>query len=172
MLHIAMLAAALQTAPPPPATPPPRPPIDCTDADHSAFNFWLGEWDVSVGSVVLARSTISPVAGGCAVEENFHQTVGRGGVPMDYHGASYSVFDPRAGKWRQFYVDSNGSVTQFEGGVVDGAMVLIAPSAGPVIQRMIVAPQPDGTVRQTGSTSSDGGATWSAPGYDFTYRRR
>ena len=177
MIHIALLALALQTTPPaqaaPPAPPPPR--IDCADADHSAFNFWLGEWDVSPTgtATVVARSVISPAAGGCAIEENYHQTIGPGGVTASYHGASFSVFDSgNGGKWRQFYVDSAGSVTVFEGGLQDGAMVLDAPGAPGAIQRMTIAPQPDGSVRQWGQTSRDGGATWSSGGYDFTYRRR
>ena len=175
MIHIALLALALQTAPPAQTSPPPQPvPIDCTDADHSAFNFWLGDWDVSTRSgVVVATSTISSIADGCGIEENFYQTVGPGGVVASYRGASYSIFDaPGGGKWRQFYVDNAGSVTIFEGGMVDGAMVLIAPGGPGVVQRMIVAPQSDGSVRQTGATSRDGGATWSTGGYDFTYRRR
>lgn len=175
MIQIALLALALQTAPPAQTAPPPQPaPIDCADADHSAFNFWLGDWDVSTrNGVVVATSTISAIADGCAIEENFYQTVGPGGVVASYRGASYSIFDaPGGGKWRQFYVDNAGSVTVFEGGIVDGAMVLIAPGGPGVIQRMIVAPQPDGSVRQTGATSRDGGATWSTGGYDFTYRRR
>ncbi|MEY4554979.1 MAG: hypothetical protein RL093_98 [Pseudomonadota bacterium] len=175
MIHIALLALALQTASPAQTAPPPQQAqIDCADADHSAFNFWLGDWDVSTSSgVVVATSTISSIADGCGIEENYHQTVGPGGVPTSYRGASYSVFDAAGGgKWRQFYVDSGGSITMFEGGIVEGAMVLIAPGGPGAIQRMIVAPQADGSVRQTGATSRDGGATWSSGGYDFTYRRR
>ena len=176
MIHIALLALALQTAPPTQTPPPAQPaPIDCADADHSAFNFWLGEWDVRpTGSdTVVAQSTIAPAAGGCTVEETYHQTVGPGGAATSYHGVSFSVFDAaNGGKWRQFYVDSAGSVTVFEGGLQDGAMVLDAPGAPGVLQRMTVAPQPDGSVRQWGRTSRDGGSTWSANTYDFTYRRR
>ena len=176
MIHIAVLALALQTAAPAqPARPAQPPPIDCTDADHSAFNFWIGEWDVSPTGTdtIVARSTISSTAGGCAIQENYHQTVGPGGVAASYYGSSFSVFDAgNGGKWRQFYVDSGGSVTVFEGGLQDAAMVLDAPGAPGVIQRMTVAPQPDGSVRQWGRTSRDGGATWSGGGYDFTYRRR
>ena len=68
-------------------------------------------------------------------------------------------------------MDSGGAVTVFEGGVRDGAMVLEAPGRAGSIQRMTVSPEPDGSVRQRGESSSDGGATWT-PGYDFRYRRR
>ena len=168
MIHIALLAAALQTAPTPPA------PIDCSDSDHSAFNFWVGEWDVSPTGTdgVVARSTISSTAGGCAIEEDYHQSVGPGGVAATYHGVSFSTFDARGGGvWRQFYMDSTGSVTVFEGGVGHGAMVLTAPGRAGAVQRMTVSPEVDGSVRQLGESTRDGGATWTV-GYDFTYRRR
>lgn len=160
----ALLAAALMQATPAP----------CADADHRAFDFWIGEWTISTtnSDVAVAESVISPVADGCGIEENYHQTVGPGGVATSYHGASYSTFDAAGGVWRQFYLDSAGGVTVFEGRVVDGAMVLDAPGARPgVTQRMTVQAQPDGSVRQWGQYSRDGGATWT-PGYDFTYRRR
>ena len=167
MIHAILFAALLQAAPPPA--------VDCTDADHSAFNFWVGEWDVSptgTGTVV-AHSVISSTAGGCAIEEDYHQTVGPGGVAATYHGVSFSTYDAGGGMWRQFYVDSGGAVTMFEGGPNDGAMVLDAPGRRPgVTQRMTIAPQPDGSVRQWGQSSTDGGTTWTAGGYDFTYRRR
>ncbi len=164
----ALLAAALMQATPAP--------VDCTDTDHQAFAFWVGDWDVSPTGTetVVARSVISAAAGGCAIEENYHQTIGPGGVAADYRGASFSTFDSGGGGvWRQFYVDSGGAVTAFEGKVVDGAMVLDAPGARPgVTQRMTIAPQADGSVRQWGQVSRDGGETWQSGGYDFTYRRR
>jgi hypothetical protein len=173
MIHAILLAALLQTAPA--AAPAPPPPVDCTDLDHSAFDFWIGEWDVSATGTdtVVARSTISPTAGGCAIEEDYRQTVGPGGVPATYHGVSFSTFDQRrGGVWRQFYMDSNGAVTVFEGGLSDaGAMVMQAAGRPGSIQRMTVSPQPDGSVRQVGESSTDDGETW-GPGYDFTYRRR
>ena len=176
MIQIALLALALQTAVPAQTAPPPRPArINCSDADHSAFNFWLGEWDVrQTGTeTVLARSTISSAVDGCAIEESYHQTLGPGGVTTSYHGASLSILDAaNGGKWRQFYVDSSGSVMVFEGGLQGTAMVLDAPGAPGVTQRMTVAPQPDGSVRQWGLISNDGGQTWSDGGFDFTYRRR
>src|SRR5687767_5262286 len=97
MIHAILLAALLQTAPA--ATTAPPPPVDCTDADHSAFNFRVGDWDVSATGTdtVVARSTISSTAGGCAIEEDYQQTVGPGGAPATYHGVSFSAFDGRRG---------------------------------------------------------------------------
>ena len=103
MIHAILFAALLQTAPA--AAPAPPPPVDCADPDHSAFNFWIGDWDVSATGTdtVVARSTISSTAGGCAIQEDYHQTVGPGGAPTAYHGISFSAFDARrGGVWRQF----------------------------------------------------------------------
>ncbi len=156
------LAAAIQTAPPP---------IDCSDADHSAFNFWVGEWIVSpTGTAVdVATSRIESVSNGCAIEESYHQTLNRQGQPTDYKGNSYSAYDAADGRWKQFYVDSGGSVTSFVGDARDGGIVMVAGS-GQNLQRMTVRPIEDGKVRQSGESSTDGGETWT-PGYDFTYRR-
>lgn len=167
MLHLALIAALLQAAPAP---------VDCTDADHSAFDFWIGDWDVRpTGSdTVIAHSIISEAAGGCAIREDYRQTIGPGGAPSDYQGASFSVFDTTSGTWRQFYIDSAGAVTVFEGGPIsDGAMVLVAPGKAPgELRSMTLTPQPDGSVRQVGALSVDNGTSWSPGTYDFTYRRR
>ena len=149
------------------ATPPP---IDCSDANHSAFNFWVGEWIVSpTGTDIdVATSRIESVAGGCAIEENYHQTMNRQGQPLDYRGHSYSAYDSTDGRWKQFYVDSGGSLTMFVGDAVDGAIVVVAGS-GDNLQRMTVRSIDGSRVRQNGESSSDGGANWTAT-YDFTYR--
>ena len=161
MFSVLALAALLQ------ATPAP---IDCSDADHAAFNFWVGEWIVSpTGTETdVATSRIESVSGGCAIEENYHQTMNRQGGAVDYRGHSYSAFDSADGRWKQFYVDSGGNVTLFVGDALGGAIVMVAGS-GQALQRMTVGPLGDGRVRQQGESSADGGATWT-PTYDFTYR--
>ncbi len=150
------------------------PPVDCADSAHRAFDFWVGDWHVTpTGSAtVIAHSQITVTANGCAIEEDFRQTVGPGAAPTDYRGRSFTVHDPATAGWQQFYIDSTGQLTHFHGTVVDGAMVLDAPGlvAG-VTRRMTIAALADGSVRQWGQRSTDGGITWSEPTYDFTYRR-
>jgi len=161
------LASAAQT--PPPAIPAP-PPIDCNDSDHRAFDFWIGDWDVSPTSskTVIAHSRIEKVVG-CAISETYDQSLGPKGKPVDYHGRSISSYVPATKNWRQFYVDSGGTVSTLDGGIVDGAMVFHT-KAGPVTNRMTLKANADGSVRQHGEGSTDG-KTWT-PSYDFTYRRR
>jgi len=161
-----LLAAAPQTAPPP--TPPK---VDCSDADHRAFDFWIGDWDVSAtGSPgTIAHSRIEKIVG-CAISETYDQTIGPGNKPVDYHGRSISSYVPADKGWRQFYADNGGAAATLTGGFANGAMVLIS-HLGPVTNRMTVSANSDGSVRQRGEFSTDNGKTWK-PGYDFTYRRR
>ncbi|MDB5679017.1 hypothetical protein [Sphingomonas bacterium] len=161
-----LLAAAPQT------TPPPAPPkVDCSDADHRAFDFWIGDWDVSAtGSPgVIAHSRIEKIVG-CAISETYDQTIGPGGKPTDYHGRSISSYVPADKGWRQFYTDNGGAASTLTGGVAGGAMVLTS-RLGPVTNRMTVKPNTDGSVNQRGDFSTDDGKTWK-PAYDFTYRKR
>ena len=153
-------------------TLPKRPPVDCRDAEHRAIEFWVGDWSVADtrSGAVIARSTIEWIVGGCAIRESYSQDVGPGGRAIDYHGTSYTALDTLEHAWRQFYVDSNGTASNFRGAIENGALVM-AVQKGPVTNRMTIAPQPDGSVRQSGESSTDGGKTFTA-GYDFTYRRR
>lgn len=159
--------AAAQTAPAAPKTPPR--PMDCKAPDHRQLDFWLGEWRVfnTADNVESSASRIERVLGGCAIQETYEAPKAPGGP---YAGSSYSAYDFATKKWRQFYVDTTGAVTHFVGGLEGADMVMSAQGfAG--IQRMVYRPQADGSVRQIGTVSTDGGKTW-APGYDYTYRRR
>ena len=159
-----LLLASAQSALPAP------PKVDCNDSDHRAFDFWIGDWDVSpTGSkTVVAHSRIEKIAG-CAISETYDQTIGPGGKPANYQGRSISSFVPAEKKWRQFYVDSGGTVSTLDGGIVDGAMIFHS-KAGPVTNRMTLRANADGSVRQHGEGSLDG-KSWSTS-YDFTYRPR
>ncbi|HEX7692858.1 MAG TPA: hypothetical protein VF409_00100 [Sphingomonas sp.] len=170
-IALLLAVAAPQTSPPVPPAPPPKPPkVDCSDADHTAFDFWIGDWDVYAtgSSTIVAHSRIEKIVG-CAISETFDQFTGPGNKPIDYHGRSISAYVPADRNWRQYYVDSGGSASTLTGNVVDGAMVLVSKN-GPVTNRMTVKRNPDGSVDQRGEFSTDDGKTWS-PGYDFTYRR-
>jgi hypothetical protein len=160
--HVAAQTALAQPAAPPPSV--------CEDATHHQFDFWLGGWDVyPVGSnKAVAHSVIEPVYGGCGVRENWMPFNGTG-------GGSLNNYDTPSGKWHQTWIDSSGARVEFEGGLVDGKMILTGthksgPNAGKgLLLRMTFTPQPSGWVRQFGEQSSDGGSTWQAQ-YDFIYK--
>ncbi len=136
-----LLAAAPQT------TPPPAPPkVDCTDADHRALDFWIGDWDVyATGSETkVAHSRIEKIVG-CAISETYDQFTGPAGKPLDYHGRSISSYVPADGKWQQYYVDTGGTAATLTGNVTKGDMIFLS-TLGPVTNRMTLGPNPDGTV--------------------------
>ena len=90
--------------------------------------------------------------------------------------ASLTSFDSGDRKWHQHWVDQAGAMRDFAGGMEDRAMTLTAsvPSRkepGKMLSiRMRIAPQDDGSVRQTSDISADGGQTWT-PRYDYVYKR-
>lgn len=164
-LWAAMVAGpAIAQSPTPPAPPA------CATPTHRALDFWVGRWDVYPTGTdkVIAHSLIERLYGGCAIRENW-MPIGKEG------GGSLSSYDPKAGAWRQTWVDSSGATVEFRGGAQGSAMVLTGPWSdvlGPgksALIRMTYTPEAGGAVRQKGEASSDQGKTWQQ-NFDFTYR--
>jgi hypothetical protein len=156
-------AAAVQAAAPPPSPA-------CTAEQHAALDFWVGDWDVYPNGRdnLVAHSKIEKLYGGCAIRENWMPLRG---AP----GGSLSGFDPATGRWHQTWIGSSPGVVRFEGGPVDGRMVLTGwwPGSGPGgedgLTRMTYSRIERNAVRQLGEFSADHGVTWQ-PSFDFTYR--
>lgn len=152
------------------ATPAPAPP-PCAAAEFSAFDFWVGDWDVYPNGKdqLVAHSRIEKLYGGCALRENWMPLKGAG-------GGSLNTLVPATGRWRQFWVDSQGGAVDFEGGPAGNGMVLTGfwrgvngPGKHGLI-RMSYTPVDKDTVRQHGEISLDHGLNWSTS-FDFIYRR-
>ena len=152
------------------AQPTPAPPDRCADAEHQQFDFWVGDWDVrpTGRDEVVSHSRIEKLYSGCAIRENW--------MPISHRdGGSLSAYVPREKGWRQTWIDSSGALVEFKGGWNGHAMILTGdwptgPGKSQLI-RMTYTRQADGSVRQLGEASEDGGASWS-PSFDFTYRRQ
>ncbi|MFA5965644.1 MAG: hypothetical protein WC804_16635 [Sphingomonas sp.] len=174
---IATMTALIAAAPglaqntPPAATPaaPARPAHVCAAPEYRSFDFWVGHWDVyNRAGKLVAHSLIERVYDGCGIRENWMPLGGTG-------GGSLSTYVPATRKWEQFWIDSSNARVLFTGGWNGTAMVIQGPWAkaptdatGP-ITRMTYSRNPDGSVRQFGESSPDGGKSWS-PSFDFTYR--
>jgi hypothetical protein len=166
LVFLIAAAASAQAAAPAPAPQPPP----CAGAQYRQLDFWVGAWnvfDTRAGSPV-GTSRIERVMNGCAISERYDAPRAPGGA---YAGASYSGYDRKDGKWHQLYVDVNGNVSWYSGGLDGSDLVMVAPAAGGRLLRMVYRPHDDGSVQQIGTVSADGGASWS-PGYDYTYRRK
>ena len=148
------------------ATPPPA----CTAAEYAALDFWVGDWDVYPNGrdTMVAHSKIEKLYAGCAIRENWMPL--RGGS-----GGSLMGFDPKTQRWHQTWIGSAPGVVQFDGGPVEGAMVLTGPWAGSGpngedgLTRMTYSRVENNAVRQFGEFSADQGKTWQ-PSFDFIYR--
>ena len=152
--------AAAQTA----ATPD-----QCATPEYRQFDFWVGDWDVTLPDGKRAgHNRIEPILGGCALRESW---TGAGGLS----GTSYNVYDRTRKVWHQTWVDGQGNLLQLEGGLARGRMILegeTVDSAGArARQRITWEPTGPGQVRQLWETSADGGATW-AVAFDGRYRKR
>ena len=142
----------------------------CAEAERAQLDFWVGHWDVyPTGTTkLIAHSLIEKLYGGCAIRENWMPIGGTG-------GGSLSAWNPKTGKWHQTWMDSSGATVEFDGGLQGETMSIeglwanvIGPGKDGVV-RMNYRRNPDGSVRQWGEVTQDGGKSWS-PSFDFTYK--
>lgn len=153
-------------------TPAAKPPPACASANHRAFDFWTGVWDVTVAGQdqPTAVNRISREHGGCVLREDYST---KGG----YTGMSMSFYDAARNKWHQTWMGVDGSALFIEGGLNDrGEMVLSNRNTpyyqdGAAINQISWTPNSDGSVRQHWQTSSDDGASWSTV-FDGLYVRQ
>lgn len=140
------------------------------DPAFSAFDFWLGAWDVHVAGGALAGSNVIERAEhGCVLTESW-TSVGGG------TGSSINYVDKITGEWVQVWNSASGSQINVRGGMTDDGMLLTGTihyvTNGTTAQfRGLWTPLPDGKVRQFFEQSSDGGETWT-PWFEGFYTRR
>ena len=149
----------------------PAAPRACTRPEHRQFDFWIGEWDVTLPNGSRAGTNrIRAINGGCALQEEW---TGAGGST----GTSLNAFDTNTGRWHQTWVGSDGVVLLLDGALRDGAMELSGVTTradGTKTQHRIRWTPLGGTpatVRQLWESSTDGGKTWTTA-FDGRYRRR
>ena len=145
-----------------------RPP--CAGEENRQFDFWVGDWDVTVVGTgqVAGTNSITRILGGCVLLEEYE-------TPSGYSGKSYNAYDRATGRWHQTWVDNGGLVLKLDGGLVDGRMVLTGPGRSAqgvdILNRITWTPHDDGSVQQTWDTSTDGGGTWTNV-FDGMYRSK
>lgn len=134
------------------------PPPSCDGSEWRQFDFWLGEWKLAYGKGLESRNRITSILGGCAILEEFS---GSPGTKLE--GRSFSVFDREARRWKQTWVDNNGSYLDFTGGWADGRMVLsrTARRGGETfLQRMVWQDITPDRLKWLWQRSDDQGGTW------------
>jgi len=90
----------------------------CNAQEFRQFDFWLGDWDVASTASGVARGTshISREIGGCVIWENWTSS-GSG-----YFGKSYNTYNVSLQRWEQYWVDNQGGVIFFYGGLKNSTM--------------------------------------------------
>ncbi|MEM8917251.1 MAG: hypothetical protein AAGE37_00210 [Pseudomonadota bacterium] len=148
----------------------PAPP--CSMPDHRAFDFWIGEWDVtsSTSTTATAVNRISAQHGGCIIREEYKTSSGYSGMSMSFYDAPRKI-------WHQTWMGVDGTPLYIEGGLnAAGQMVLSNANwpgyvAATPINRVTWTPNSDGSVRQRWQKSDDGGKSWSDV-FDGRYVKR
>jgi hypothetical protein len=135
------------------------------------LDFWIGDWTVTANGSPAGESHVEKILNECVIFENW--TGARG-----LSGKSFNIWDGTHKEWRQTWVDTSGSLLEFHGAFADRRMRFVAEAIQPgpdgqpqnTTQRMTFFDQ-EGTVRQLGEQSLDGGRTWSVS-YDLLYTRK
>jgi hypothetical protein len=144
-----------------PATPRPAP---CGGPEWRQMDFWIGEWDLTWPAwnrnpAGTGTNRIEKILGGCVVEERF---AANGPAPLV--GRSVSTYEPRSKKWKQTWVDNQGSYLDFEGGLDGERMVLSRKGTNregkPQMSRMVFLNITSDSLDWRWEKSEDVGKSW------------
>ena len=141
------------------------------DPEFGALDFWVGEWNVSVGEQHVGTNRIEKILEGCAILEHWVAADGGEGKSLFYH-------QPATGEWKQVWVTTT---PDRPGGVKEKTLVerlpdgglrfqgeIPVPGGGKYLDRTTLTPAGDGTIHQVIEHSTDDGETWQV-GFDALY---
>ena len=138
------------------------------DANYRMFDFWVGDWNVTVSGQQAGTNRIELIEGNCIVFENW---TGAGGST----GKSFNFYNNQTRKWNQVWVASNGSNLFFEGEFRDGNLHYTSTTLGAngqkTLHKLTFFNLGPGHVRQLWESSTDDGKTWSVA-FDGDYRKK
>lgn len=145
-------------------------PCSCCEEAYHQFDFWLGDWVVYSKGKMAGFNKINKIEGGCIIRENWKS------VGSSLTGTSYNFYDKVEKKWKQVWVDNQGSVLQLSGNYADNKMTMLSEervdSQGKrIINRIIWTNNSDGTVNQRWELSEDGGLSFVVL-FDGLFRKR
>jgi len=177
IVAIACTAAGSELAWPQSTTPAPSaqdPPANygCPGPEYQQFKFWVGEWTVARADngKHAGVNKVELLDAGCSILESWTSAT-PGGT-----GHSINVYDQADGKWHQTWVDMTGDQVHYIGTWTNGKMEFRAddmatPQKQKVVLTMTFEPRADGTIRQSGTQSTDGGKAFT-PTFDLVYTRK
>ncbi|WP_297762070.1 hypothetical protein [uncultured Muriicola sp.] len=90
----------------------------CTEA-HSEFDFWIGNWDVTLPNGAKAgENTIVKEHGGCVIKESWTSANG------NFTGTSFNYYNTKTEQWEQLWLDVAGTILKLKGKRVNNQMIL------------------------------------------------
>lgn len=132
------------------------PDCPCCTPEFRSFDFWIGEWEVTLADGSPAGvNRIEKIQDGCVLQEHWESS--RPGST----GTSFTFYNRETGQWEQLWLDNSGGVLKLKGGAQEGAITLASepatgPDGVPVINRITWSLQEDGGVRQLWEVLRDG----------------
>ncbi len=139
----------------------------CSDIVHRAFDFWAGEWLVRSGAKIVGENTVTAVAEGCALREEWR---GRDGST----GTSLTFYDTARTQWHQTWIGGDGGALYLDGVFRDATLQLegtrILRDGRRATERIEWTPLQDGKVRQRWDRRIEGESEWQVV-FDGIYER-
>lgn len=143
----------------------------CCTAEHGAFDFWIGSWEVFKPDGSLAGTNeVVVLQDSCVLQENWVSS------SKGYSGTSYNWYDRSSGLWHQTWIDNKGGSLRLSGGKRGKKMILSSHSDSngnrdTLLSRITWTDIDARTVRQLWETSADGGRNWKVA-FDGLYKRK
>ena len=138
-------------------------------AEASAFDFWVGRWEVrATDGTLIGHNTITKRDGGCSIQERWE---GSGGSS----GTSVSFYLPSRKEWRTVWTGSSGTMFDMTGKADNGKMQMEGTLEYVEPNRVVAfrgtwTEGPDGRVRQRLEEFDLVAQTW-VIWFDGFYRR-
>ena len=121
----------------------------CCSPDHAAFDFWIGEWEVTNSSngAAAGKSKIRKEEGDCVIRENWTS------ASSGFTGTSLNFFNTTTKQWEQLWIDNAGTYLKLKGSRVGNQMILSSDEftkedGKSYVNRITWTKNDDGTVRQ------------------------
>ncbi|RAJ13238.1 hypothetical protein [Olleya aquimaris] len=142
----------------------------CCTEQHQAFDFWIGEWQVTnPDGSIAGHNTILKVQDNCILQENWVSAKG------NYTGTSQNFYNSKTGQWEQIWIDNQGGTLHLKGNRTGNQMILQSDTlknkeGNPYFHRITWTLNNDGSVRQLWETTTNN--TEVVVAFDGLYKRK